>query len=81
MEPSVKIREIVREGERINLGKEFLAPVGNLEKVIKKEVSEENLKDTLEVLLVNVRDLIFEEIPELRIKKYIDVDFKDSLDL
>ena len=81
MKFSVKFREIKKEGEVFNIGEEILVPVGSIEKGIRKVVSEENLKDTLEVLLVNVRDLLFEEIPELRIKKYIDVDFKDSLDL
>ena len=81
MKFSVNFREIKKEGEVFNIGEEILVPAGSLEKGIRKVVSEENLKDTLEVLLVNVRDLLFEEIPELRIKKYIDVELKDSVDI
>ena len=32
MKPLVKIRRIVKDGERFIIGQDFLAPIGNLEK-------------------------------------------------
>lgn len=74
MKPLVKIRRIVKDVERFIIGQDFLAPIGNLEKSIREEVSEEYLEDTLQMLLVRGRNLLFSEIPELNSEEYIYID-------
>lgn len=58
MKPLVKIRRIVKDGERFVIGQDFLAPIGNLEKSIREEVPEEYLEDTLQMLLVRGKKFI-----------------------
>ena len=74
MKPLVKIRRIVKDGERFIIGQDFLAPIGNLEKSIREEVPKEYLEDTLQMLLVRGRNLLYSEIPELNSEEYIYID-------
>ena len=78
MKPLVKIRRILKDGERFIIGQDFLAPIGNLEKSIREEVPKEYLEDTLQMLLVRGRNLLYSEIPELNSEEtiYIDLDTK-----